>query len=140
MYSQNDGRSLTARTIDYPKTGAAQSREEIATDQTVRKILLQKYPAQPRREIAPDHTSKPNAILGLTIATLKLHHQSEEVGGLVRQSPGMGTLCDQTPAQPHKNDCAKSCAFLLEAASLTETFSLECCRGTRRDTIKLHLN
>ena len=59
MYSQNDGRSLTARTIDYLKTGAAQSREEIATDQTAKEILLQKYPAQPRREIAPDHISRP---------------------------------------------------------------------------------
>ena len=38
-------------------TGAAQSREEIATDQTARANLLQKYPAQPRKEIAPDRTS-----------------------------------------------------------------------------------
>ena len=57
MYSQNDGRSLTARTIDYLMTGDAQSREEIATDQTARATLLQKYPAQRRREIAPDRTS-----------------------------------------------------------------------------------
>ena len=58
MYSQNDGRSLTARTIDYLKTGDAQFREEIATDQTAREtLLLQKYPAQPRKEIAPDRTS-----------------------------------------------------------------------------------
>ena len=58
MYSQKDGRSLTARTIDYLMTGDAQSREEIATDQTARATLLQKYPAQPRREIAPDRTSE----------------------------------------------------------------------------------
>ena len=38
-------------------TGDAQSREEIATDQTAKEILLQKYPAQPRKEIAPDRTS-----------------------------------------------------------------------------------
>ena len=57
MYSQNDGRSLTARTIDYLMTGDAQSREEIATDQTARETLLQKYPAQPRKVIAPDRNS-----------------------------------------------------------------------------------
>ena len=118
MYSQNDGRSLTARTIDYLMTGAAQSREEIATDQTAKEILLQKYPAQSRREITPDHTSKPNEILGLTIVTLQLHHQSEEVGGLVRQSPGMGTLCDQMPAPPHRSGCEDYCASQSEAASL----------------------
>ena len=56
MYSQNDGRSLTARTIDYLMTGDARSREEIATDQTARETLLQKYPAQPRKEIALNHT------------------------------------------------------------------------------------
>ena len=39
-------------------TDDAQSREEIATDQTARATLLQKYPAPPRREIAPDHTSE----------------------------------------------------------------------------------
>ena len=58
MYSQNDGRTLTARTIDYLMADDAQSREEIATDQTTRATLLQKYPAQPRREIAPDRTSE----------------------------------------------------------------------------------
>ena len=93
MYSQNDGRSLTARTIDYLMTGAVQSREEIATDQTA-KDILQKYPAQPRREIAPDRNSKLTETLDLTSAKLLLLHQLMEVGGLVRQSPGMGTLCD----------------------------------------------
>ena len=39
-------------------TGDAESREEIATDQTARETLLQKYPAQPRKEIAPDRTSE----------------------------------------------------------------------------------
>ena len=57
MYSQNDGRSLTARTIDYLMAGDAQSREEIATDQTARATLLQKYQAQPRKEIALDRIS-----------------------------------------------------------------------------------
>ena len=57
MYSQNDGRSLTARTINYLMPGDAQSREEIVTDQTAVETLLQKYPAQPRKEIAPDRTS-----------------------------------------------------------------------------------
>ena len=58
MYSQNDGRSLIACTIDYLMIGETQSREEIATNQTARATLLQKYPAQPRREIAPDRTSE----------------------------------------------------------------------------------
>ena len=53
MYSQNDGRSLTARTSELLKTIVAHSRKEIATDQTVPiDLLLQKYPAQPRKEIA----------------------------------------------------------------------------------------
>ena len=74
--------------------------------------------AQPRREIAPDRTSKLNEILDLTFVTLLLLHRLEEVGGLVRQSPGMGTRCDQMPAPPHRSGCVGYCASQQEAASL----------------------
>ena len=142
MYSQNDGRSLTARTIDYLKAGDAQSREEIATDQTVLKTLLQKYPAQPRKEIALDRISAQTEKADWTSAKQRPLRRSKEVDGLVRQSPGMGTLCDQMPAQPHKNGCAKSCVFLLEAASLTEIFFFGMLsRNTERyDQTSLELN
>ena len=99
MYSQNDGRSLTARTIDYLKTVDAQSREEIATDQTVTKILLQKYPAQPRKDIALDRSEERTAKTDWTSAKQRPVRRSKEADGLVQQSPEMGTLCDLTPAQ-----------------------------------------
>ena len=54
MYSQNDGRSLTARTIDYLMIGESQSREEIATDQITLETL-QEYSAQSREETAQNY-------------------------------------------------------------------------------------
>ena len=140
MYSQNDGRSLTARTIDYLKTIVSQSRVENATDQITLKTLPQKYPAQPRKEIALDRISAQTAKADWTSAEQRPLRRSKEVDGLVRQSPGMGALCDQTPAQPHRNGCVKSCAFLLEAASSTVISFSACCRKTRREQSKLDLN
>ena len=56
------------REVDL-ETGYAQSREEIATNQTVLKTLLQKYPAQPRKEIALDRISAQTAKADWTSAT-----------------------------------------------------------------------
>ena len=61
MYSQNDGRSLTARTIDYPITVRAQSQEEIANDRKAKGVdePSPNCPAQSRKEIAQDYNAKP---------------------------------------------------------------------------------
>ena len=61
---------------------------------------------------------------------------------MVRQSPGMGTLCDQMPAQPHKNSkdcCGESCVFQQEMASSKER-SFFGIRETQKEQRELDLN
>ena len=98
MYSQNDGRSLTARTIDYLMTGEAQSREEIATDQITLEILLQEYSAQSREETAQNY----KVTLNVTIETTPPRHPKLVAGERQEDILAKDRLYAQTPAPPRK--------------------------------------
>ena len=97
MYSQNDGRSLTARTIDYLKTGAAQSREEIATDQITLETL-QKYSAQSREETAQSY----KVTLNVTNETTPLRHPKAVAGEQQEDILVKDRLYAQTPTPTRK--------------------------------------
>ena len=98
MYSQNDGRSLTARTIDYLITGDAQSREEIATDQRTLETLLQKYSAHSREETAQNY----KVTLNVTNATTPLRHPKAVAGERHEDVLVKDRLYAQAPAPPRK--------------------------------------
>ena len=97
MYSQNDGRSLTARTIDFLMTGEAQSREEIATDQITLETL-QEYSAQSREETAQNY----KVTLKMTNETTPPRHPKSVAGERQEDILAKDKPIVQTPAPPRK--------------------------------------
>ena len=97
MYSQNDGRSFTARTIDYLMTGESQSREEIATDQITLETL-KKYSAQSREETAQNY----KVTLNETNETTPLRHPRAVAGERHEDILVKDRLYAQAPAPPRK--------------------------------------
>ena len=97
MHSQNDGRSLTARTIDCLMIGESQSREEIATDQITLETL-QKYSAQSREETAQNH----KVTLNVTNETTPLHHPRAVAGERHEDILVKDRLYVKAPAPPRK--------------------------------------
>ena len=108
------------RTIDHPKTVVASSQQEIVTDQTVPiDLLLQKYPAQSRKEIALDHNEGQIEKIGKTFVTRLPLRRKVGADELVQCIPGMGILCDPRPAPLHRNGFAKNCVSTQEVALWT---------------------